>query len=209
MEQAGQRRPGLQEGTDESMSHVAFRMMMESGVLRPGDREIRRGPGGVPFYATRQVSDFLNHSLDVLFGPEVKQEQQKMPKKVLSLPQATKPTPRQPASSRLSVQAMLIWLGLLDETNGSSSPPSPPLLVTRMKARIQKLELLLKAEQALCQAQREELSKLRAQVNRIDILDTELAIERESGARLVQWLQEAEEKLADPRRVCCGVGRQR
>lgn len=104
---------------------------------------------------------------------------------------------------------MLIWLGLLDETNGSSSPPSPPLLVTRMKARIQKLELLLKAEQALCQAQREELSKLRAQVNRIDILDTELAIERESGARLVQWLQEAEEKLADPRRVCCGVGRQR
>ena len=24
------------------MSHIAFRMMMESGVLRPGDREIRR-----------------------------------------------------------------------------------------------------------------------------------------------------------------------
>ena len=42
------------------MSHIAFRMMMESGVLRPGDREIRRGPGGVPLHASRQVSDVLN-----------------------------------------------------------------------------------------------------------------------------------------------------
>ena len=68
------------------MSHIAFRMMMESGVLRPGDREIRRGPGGVPLHASRQVSDVLNHAVDVLFGPELKSDQQKMTKVITSAP---------------------------------------------------------------------------------------------------------------------------
>jgi hypothetical protein len=192
------------------MSDAAFRMMMESGVLRPGDLEIRRGPGGVPLYATRQVSDMLNRSLDVLFGPEVKLDQQKMPK-VVSRPRAGKPTPSRPASSRLSLKGMLIGLGLLDQTDGGSRPesPAPQLLVARLEARIQKLESLLKAEQTLCQTQREELGKLRADANRIDALEADLAIERESSARLVHWLQEAEQELADLRQACYGVEEQR
>jgi hypothetical protein len=175
-------------------------MMMESGVLRPGDRDIRRGPGGLPLYATRQLSDRLNHSLDVLFGPELKPDQQKMPEAV-SWPQPDTPTPSQPASSRFSLKGILIRLGWLDQTNGGSGPESPPpqLLVTQLEVRIQKLDSLLKAEQALCHAQREELSELRAQAKRINILEADLVIERESGARLVHWLQEAEQELADLR----------
>ena len=192
------------------MSDAVFRLMVESGVLRPGNREIRRGPGGVPLYATRQVSDLLNHSLDVLFGPQVNTNQQKM-LKVVSRPQADKPTPSQPAASRFSLKGMLIRFGLLDQTNGGSGPeaPSPQRVVNRLESRIQRLETLLKAEQTLCQAQREELSKLRAQANRIDVLEADLAIERESSARLVHWLQEAEQELADLRRVFYGVGKKR
>lgn len=49
--------------------------------------------------------------------------------------------------------------------------------------------------------QREELSKLRVQVNRIEVLEADLVIERESSSRLVHWLQAAEEELADLRQV--------
>ena len=183
------------------MSHIAFRMMMESGVLRPGDREIRRGPGGVPLHASRQVSDVLNHAVDVLFGPELKSDQQKTTK-VIPRPHPDEPTPSQPSSYRFSLKRILLRLGLLDQTNGSGSElPTPQLLVTRLEAQIQKLELRLKTEQALCQMQREELSKLRAQVNRIDVLEADLVIERESSSRLVHWLQAAEEELADLRQV--------
>ena len=96
---------------------------------------------------------------------------------------------------------MLRELRLLDQPGGSSSPqpPSPQLLVTRLEAQRKKLESLLKAEQALCQVQREELNKLRAKANRIDRLEADLAIERESAARLVHWLREAEQELADLR----------
>lgn len=182
------------------MSDAVYRMMMESGVLRPGDQVIRRGPGGIPLYATRPVSDLLNHSLDVLFGPQVQTNQQKMPR-VISRPQAVKPTPSQPAASRFSLKAMLIRIGLLDETKSGADPgsPSPQRMITRLEARIQRLESLLKAEQTLCQAQREELNKLRAQAKRIDVLEADLAIERESGAQLVHWLQETEQELADVR----------
>ena len=45
--------------------------------------------------------------------------------------------------------------------------------------------------------QREELDKLRSQVKRLEELQTDLTIERESANLLVQWLQEAEQKLAD------------
>jgi len=172
---------------------------MESGVLRPGDREIRRGPGGVPLHATRQVSDVLNHAVDVLFGPELKSDQQKMTK-VVSRPQPDKTTPSR-APSRFSLKGILIRLGLLDHTNGSGPEfPASQLLVTRLEAQVQKLELLLKTEEALCRTQREELTKLRVQVNRIHVLEADLATERESGSQLVHWLQVAEEELADLRR---------
>ena len=171
---------------------------MESGVLRPGDREIRRGPGGVPLHATRQVSDVLDHAVDVLFGPELKPDQQKTTK-VVSRPQPDKSIPSRPVSSRFSLKGILIRLGLRDQTNGSEFP-TPQLPVTRLEAQVQKLELLLKTEEALCRTQREELTKLRAQVNRIHVLEADLAIERESSSQLVHWLQVAEEELADLRR---------
>jgi len=190
------------------MSHLAFRMMMESGVLRPGDREIRRGPGGLPLHAMSQVPDFLNHSLDVLFGPDAETNQPKRPEAALR-PRAGKPAPSKPASSGRSLKGLLRWLGLLDQTKGSSGPesPSPQLLVTRLEARVYNLEMLLKAERALCQTQREELSALRAQANRADVLEADLAIERESATRLVHWLQKVEQELASMRRAANDVGK--
>lgn len=173
-------------------------MMMDSGVLRPGDRSIRRGPDGVPLYASGQVSDFLNHSLDVLFGPESKPPQQKAARIILRS-QAGKLSPPQATPSRFSLKGLLIWLGVLDEAIGGGprpplSPPQP--LLTELETRVDKLESLLKAEQALCQAQREELLKLRDQVKKIGILEAELEIERDSSRQLVHWLQDAEQVLA-------------
>ena len=170
------------------MRDIAFRLMMESGVLRPGDREIRRGLDGP---ATRQ--DALSHAVEVLFGPEVKLEQQKS--------DHVKPSPSQPMAFRFSLKGILVWLGLEDQPNGPGPKvPRDQLLVTRLEAQIQKLELGLRTEEARCQTQREELSQLRAQVRRIDVLEAELAIERDSNSRLVHWLQEAEKEVAELRR---------
>lgn len=174
------------------MRDIAFRLMMESGVLRPGDREIRRGLDGP---ATRQ--DVLSHAVEVLFGPEVKLEQQKKNKVVSD---HVKPSTSQPMAFRFSLEGILVWLGLQDQPNGSGPKvPRDQLLVTRLEAQIQKLELSLRTEQARCQTQHEELSQLRAQVRRIDVLEAELAIERDSNSRLVHWLQEAEQEAAGRR----------
>ena len=168
--------------------------MMGSGVLRSGDREVRRDPYGIPLHSTREVSDVLNHAVDVLFGPELKPEQQKTIK-VIS--HTTKATPSQSAAPRFSLKGVLVRLGLHNKTDVSDPKlPTLQLLVIRLEAQIQKLELSLRTEQALCQTQREELNKLRAQVGRIDVLEAELATERESSSRLVHWLQEAEKELA-------------
>jgi len=190
------------------MSHLAFKLMMESGVLRPGDREIRRGSGGVPLHMMSQVPEFLNHSLDVLFGPEVKTNQQEMTA-VVSRPQTDKSTPSQPADPGLSLKGMLKRFGLLGQTNGGSGPAFPlsQPLVTRLEAQIHSLESRLKVERTLCQAQREELSTLRAQAKRVDVLEADLAIERESATRLVHWLQEAEQELTSVRRFVDELGK--
>jgi hypothetical protein len=101
-------------------------------------------------YAPPQVSYSLNHLVDVLFGRELKSDQQKR-LKVVSQPRTVKPIPSRPASSRFSLKGMLIWLGLRNQPNGGfrQAPPSPQLPVARLEARIQRLESLLKAEQAL------------------------------------------------------------
>jgi hypothetical protein len=169
------------------MRDIAFRLMMESGVLRPGDREIRRVLDGP---ATRQEA--LSHAVEVIFGPEGKLEQQKS--------DHAKPSPSQPMAFRFSLKGILVWLGLEDQPNGPGPKvPRDQLLVTRLEAQIQKLELGLRTEEARCQTQREELSQLRAQVRRIDVLEAELAIERDSNSRLVHWLQEAEKEVAELR----------
>ena len=175
------------------MRDIAFRLMMESGVLRPGDREIRRGLDGP---ATRQ--EVLHHAVEVLFGPELNLEQQKMNKGAL---RSAQPTPSQLVASRFTLKEILVRLGLHDQTNDSGPKVSrDQLLVTRLEAQMQKLESSLRTEQALCQRQHEELSKLRAKVSRIAVLEAELAIERESSSRLVHWLQEAEKEPAELRR---------
>ena len=66
-----------------------------------------------------------------------------------------------------SLKGILQRFGLLDQTSGSGSEfPTPQPLAIRLEAQIQKLELRLKTEKALCRMQREELDKLRAKVNR-------------------------------------------
>ena len=185
------------------MTGIACKMMMESGVLRPGDREVRWGAGGVPLHATRQ--DLLNHAVEVLFGPALTPDQEKMIKVGSQPPQLDEPTSSRSASSRFSLKTILIGLGLVEKTTDAAPElPAPQLLVARLETQVQQLEWRLKTEQALCLAQREQLTKLGAQVNRIHALEADLAVERESGSRLAHWLQEAEQELASLRRYKSG-----
>jgi len=158
------------------MSGIAFRLMMESGVLRHGDRGIRRSRDGNLLHSTRQVPDVSNYAVDVLLGQALMPVQQKR--------------------SNVIAHGMREWLGLHDQTKVSGPKVSPAqLLVTRLEAQIQALELNLRTEQTLGQTQREELTRIRAQVSRIEVLEAELATERESSSQLVQWLQETEKEL--------------
>jgi len=158
------------------MSGIAFRLMMESGVLRHGDRGIRRSRDGNPLHSTSQVPDVSNYAVDVLLGQALMPGQQKR--------------------SNVIAHGMREWLGLHDQTKVSGPKVSPAqLLVPRLEAQIQALELNLRTEQTLGQTQREELTRIRAQVSRIEVLEAELATERESSSQLVQWLQETEKEL--------------
>jgi len=178
------------------MSHMTFRMMMDSGVLRSGDREIRRGPGGIPLYAMNQLPDFVNHSLDVLFGSDQEVSQRMKPEPMMA--PRLEPARRLPSDRERPFLSMLRRFGLVDETprKGSQQPEVPQLLVSRLEEQVRTLELKLKAEQALSRTQREELGKLRRELSRIDRLESELSTERESGKQLVHWLLEAEQELA-------------
>ncbi len=180
------------------MSHMTFRMMMDSGVLRPSAREIRRGPGGVPLFAMSPLPDFVNHSLDVLFGQE-EESRHRIKAGAAAKPEVKRPVPpAQNVSFAASIRKWLLRLGLVDETRPPASPEKalPQLQVARLEERVKTLESLLKAEKILNQAQRDELGKLRARNARIDHLEADLATERESGKQLVQWLLEAEQELA-------------
>ena len=175
------------------MSGIAFRLMMESGVLRHGDRGMRRSRDGNPLHSTSQVPDVSNYAVDVLLGQALMPGQQKRSNVIAHL---AKPTPADPPAARFSLDGMREWLGLHDQTKVSGPKVSPAqLLVTRLEAQIQALELNLRTEQTLGQTQREELTRIRAQVSRIEVLEAELATERESSSQLVQWLQETEKEL--------------
>jgi len=168
------------------MSLMAFKMMMQSGVLRPGDIAIRRGAGGLSLDATSQLPEFMNYSLDVLFGPE-------------SNGTCTKSSREAKRQAPFSLKTIVARLGLLREDSKPPMPKSPLLQnpTATLKKRVEALESLLKTEHARCQKQAEELAIIRSQIKPIDELQADLVIEREAGRQLVQWLQEAEQQLAD------------
>ncbi len=178
------------------MSLMAFKMMMQSGVLRPGDIAIRRGPGGLPLDATSQLPEFLNYSLDVLFGSESNGNCTKSPHEAKRHAAGGRSSAR-PAP--FSLKTIVARLGLFRE---DSKPPRPKSLslqnpTATLEKRVEILESLLKTEHDRCQKQVEELAILRSQIKPIDQLQADLVIEREAGRQLVQWLQEAEQQLAD------------
>ena len=183
------------------MSLMAFKMMMQSGVLRPGDMAVRRGPGGLPLYAASQLPEFLNHSLDVMFGSQLDGNCAKSPHEAKRPADGGRSSTR-PEASPFSLKTIVTRLGLLREDNKPPMPESPPLpnLTAKLEKRVQILESLLKTEQARCQKQAEELAILRSQLKPIDELQADLVNEREAGRQLVQWLQEAEQQLADVQR---------
>ena len=185
----------------ETMSLMAFKMMMQSGVLRPGDMAVRRGPGGLPLYAASQLPEFLNHSLDVMFGPQTDGNCAKSPHEAIR-PAAGGRSSARPEPSPFSLKTIAIWLGLLRADSKPPMPESPPLPnhSAKLEKRVQILESLLKTEHARCQKQAEDLAILRSQLKPIDELQADLVNEREAGRQLVQWLQEAEQQLADVQR---------
>lgn len=180
------------------MSSMDYKMMMESGVLRPGDMAIRRGPGGLPLYAIGELPDFLNHSLDVLFGPQSDGSCAMRPQEA-KRPTAGGRSSARPDDSTSSLKSMMVRLGLRHEDSKPSMPKQPrqPNPTATLEKRVQTLESLLIEEHARCEKQVEELAILRSQLKSIDELQADLAIEREAGKQLVQWLQEAERKMAE------------
>ena len=180
------------------MSLMAFKMMMHSGVLRPGDRAVRRGHEGVPLYATSQLPVILNHSLDVLYGSESNGDCVQSPHEA-KRPAAGGRSSARPEPAPLSLKTLVMRLGLLRNNGKPPMPQSPPLPnpTATLEKRVETLESLLKEGQARCQKQAEELALLRSQLKPIDELQADLVIEREAGRQLVQWLQEAEQQLAD------------
>lgn len=180
------------------MSLMAFKMMMQSGVLRPGDIAIRRGPGGLPLNANSQLPEFLNYSLDVLFGPESNGNCAKSSHEAKRLAAGGRSSAR-PELSPFSLKTIVARLGLIREDSKPPMPKSPSLQnpTATLEKRVEILESLLKTEHARCQKQVEELAILRSQMKPIDELQADLVIEREAGRQLVQWLQEAEQQLAD------------
>ena len=179
------------------MSLMAFKMMMQSGVLRPGDMAVRRGPGGLSLDATSQLPEFLSYSLDVMFGPQSNGNCAKSPPEAKRSASGGR-SPARPEPSPFSLKATMIRLGLLREDSKPPKPESPalPNPTAILEKRVQILESLLKAEHARCQKQVEELDILRSQLKSIDELQADLVIERETGRQLVQWLEEAEQQLA-------------
>ena len=177
---------------------MAFKMMMHSGVLRPGDRAVRRGPGGVPLYATSQLPVILNHSLDVLYGSESNGDCAQSPHEA-KRPAAGGRSSARPEPALFSLKTLVMRLGLLRNNGKPPMPQSPPLpnFTATLEKRVEILESLLKEGQARCQKQAEELALLRSQLKPIAELQADLVIEREAGRQLVQWLQEAEQQLAD------------
>jgi hypothetical protein len=97
------------------------------------------------------------------------------------------------------LKSIVTRLGLLREDGKPPMVKSPPLPnpTAILEKRAQTLESLLKEEQARCQKQAEELALLRSQLRPIDELQADLVVEREAGRQLVQWLQEAEQRVAD------------
>ena len=175
------------------MALMACRLMMGSGVLRPGTREIRRGQGGLPLYATRQIPELLESVIDMSFMPELKPSQRKIPDRGKQVKSYAPPSFQSTAPG--SFRALLNRLSnLRPSVPAPMQEPNPK--DKQLEKRLQALELLLKAERGLCRAQRDELIRLRARAKQVRTLEADLAIERESGKQLVQWLEKAETELA-------------
>lgn len=183
------------------MSANSFKMLMRSGVIRPGHREIRRLPEPAPRHWSNPLPHVLNNFMEVPFAPTPTPNRAKGTDGVKQL-HAHGGIPSNSFPSRFSWRSILIWLGVLGRT-GRKQPLEPCLRqgpqnsMGKLEERVRILESLLRIQKLHCQTQCEELAALRSQVSRIEQLQVELTVERESGERLVQWLQEAEQKLAD------------
>jgi hypothetical protein len=181
----------------------SIRSMMLSGVLRPACMEIRLVPDIAPLDSTNYLPEFLNSFLEVPFSPASRSKHMKKGMDEVKQRTAEVRFPYQrvvlQASSRLSWKTILVQFGVLRpaELEPRRELRSEQASKGRLEGRIQALESLLKTEQAHSQIRLEEPAKLRSQVNRLEELQTDLTIECESGKLLVQWLEEAEQKLAD------------
>ena len=188
---------------DHAIRLNSIRVMMLSGVLRPACLEIRRVPEITAPDSTKYLPEFLTSFLEAPFGSVLRSNHimkgmddvmQRMAEVRSPYPAAHRQVP-----SRFSLKTILVQFGVLRP--GGQRPRhelrSEEASKGRLEGRIQALESLLRAEQACSRIQREELARLRSQVKRLEELQTDLTIERESVKLLVQWLEEAEQKLAD------------
>lgn len=176
------------------MNQSPFMMMLSSGVIRPGDLEIRRAVEFGSLRMTRRLPEFLNSFLDVPMETESRFNHERNRHDLRRRQADDSPT--------FSWKTVAGWLGL---QNRSEPPPTRPKSIRPQKThgileeKVRVLTSALKSEQARCQAQQEEIQLLRNEVKRMEQLQAELTVERVSGKLLVEWLQELEQRLYDIR----------
>ncbi|WP_455377604.1 hypothetical protein [Petrachloros mirabilis] len=181
-----------------AMSLDSFKMMMSSGVLRPGSLEIRRMSESASHVPIGKLPELLNNLLDVPFRNKTEHKHE-MNTQELKRNRADRNSFPSARPRRSLLGRMLGWFGI-HRPNGKGPQqefPHPYNIVARLEERVALLESLLQVEQNRCLAQADELAKLRAQMKRIEQLQAELNVEQVSGRMLVQWLQDAEQQLAD------------
>lgn len=176
------------------MNQSPFVMMLSSGVIRPGDLEIRRAVEFGSLRMTRRLPEFLNSFLDVPMETKSRSNHERN-RTDLRRHQSDDSAP-------LFWKTVAGWLGLVNRSEPPQIKPKsshPQKSVAVLEEKVRTLTFLLKTERARNQAQEEELQQLRNEVKRMEQLQAELTVERVSGKLLVEWLQELEQQLYEIR----------
>lgn len=176
--------------------HVnSYEMLLLSGVLSPACLEFRRVPDVAPPSTRSSQPELPNNLSDISVGAvsTLNQIKGKQDRESLTV------------GARFSLRSILAQIGIGHPTSQWSKHEPPPQQHSTaiLEQKIQTLESLLKAAQVNANSLHNKIDKLQLEVKLMDELRANLAIEQESGKQLVQWLQEAEQQLADVHKRPC------
>ena len=109
------------------------------------------------------------------------------------LPASTSPSSPSSGTVRSALKKFVAQLFSADNPESQAQANSPQQQLVQVE-RSDTTESLLKAEQEQTKQLRQELLTARSALKQMNDLQTELAVERETGQQLVQFLEEAEKE---------------